>query len=79
MEISRFLMEQGKDLMAVEQERLAKAERDQAKAELERLRAGVDKLKASSRSNTESLVTLEAEKGELASRLHDEAKRTEEL
>ena len=66
--------------MVAEGERdLAKVERDQVKAELERLITEVDDLKASSRSNTESLVALEAKKGEFASRLHDEDKRTEKL
>ena len=73
-------MEQGKDLMAAEQERdLARAERGEAKADLEKLRVEVDDLKASSSSNAESLVALEAKKGELENRLHGEAKKTEEL
>ena len=66
--------------MVAEQERdLARAERDQAQAELERLRAKVDELKASSHSNAESLVALEAEKGQLGDRLQDKLKKNEEL
>ena len=73
-------MEQGSDLARVEKERdTARAKQDQAQAELERLKAELDDLKMSSRSNTESLVTLKAEKGQLEDRLHDEKLKNEEL